>query len=109
MIRTADGRPLRSVSVIQDITARRLDEEKLREADQRKDQLLAMLAHELRNPLAPIRNSVRLLHRLAPDHPDLVEARETIERQVTHMVRLFDDLLDVSRISRGTIDRKSVV
>jgi two-component system CheB/CheR fusion protein len=103
MIRSSDGRPLRSVSVIQDITARKRAEEALAEEGHRKDQFLAMLAHELRNPLVPIRNAVRLLRRLEPAQPESVQAQDMIDRQVTHMVRLIDDLLDVSRITRGTI------
>ena len=78
--------------------------EALAESDRRKDEFLATLAHELRNPLAPIRNSVQIM-RLAGVDGDLAEqARETIERQVTHLVRLVDDLLDVSRISRDKFE-----
>jgi signal transduction histidine kinase len=75
----------------------------LREADRRKDEFLAVLAHELRNPLAPIRTAVQLLRlkELPPAQRD--RARDVIERQVEHLVRLIDDLLDVSRITRGTI------
>ena len=73
-----------------------------RESDRRKDEFLAMLAHELRNPLAPIRNAVRVL-RLSDDRPTQERMGEVIERQVGHMARLLDDLLDVSRISRGRI------
>lgn len=73
----------------------------LREADRRKDEFLATLAHELRNPLAPIRNSLEILS-LAGDAPDAVRAqRERIERQVGHLQRLIEDLLDVSRITTG--------
>jgi PAS domain S-box-containing protein len=76
----------------------------LKEADQRKDEFLAMLAHELRNPLAPIRNAVHLL-RLPGASPETTEqARQMIERQTHHLVRLVDDLLDVSRIMQGKID-----
>jgi signal transduction histidine kinase/CheY-like chemotaxis protein len=75
----------------------------LAEADRRKDQFLAMLAHELRNPLAPIRNAVQLMQQLGPAEPPLVRVREVIARQVAHQARLLDDLLDVSRISRGKI------
>lgn len=84
--------------------AQRLQElyAELREGDRRKDEFLAVLAHELRNPLAPIRNSLELLRRV-PDGPPAQRAREIAERQVRHMVRLVDDLLDVSRISRGKI------
>ncbi|MEW4570711.1 ATP-binding protein [Tautonia sp. JC769] len=74
------------------------------EADRRKDEFLAMLAHELRNPLAPIRGAVGLLGMLDLDDPDLVEVRDVLDRQVRHMARLLDDLLDVSRITRGTIE-----
>ncbi|MBL8826855.1 MAG: PAS domain S-box protein [Planctomycetaceae bacterium] len=76
----------------------------LRESDRRKDEFLAMLAHELRNPLAPISNSLHLL-RLSTDLPPVVESvRDIMERQVNHMVRLVDDLLEVSRITRGKIE-----
>jgi signal transduction histidine kinase len=75
----------------------------LREADRRKDEFLAMLAHELRNPLAPIRNAVQILRLRAPNDPNLASVRDMIERQVVHLVRLVDDLLDVSRVSRGKI------
>ena len=91
------------VVTIQDITRRREVEESLREADRRKDEFLAMLGHELRNPLAPIRNAVQILNERGRD--DLIEqrAREIIDRQAAHMARLIDDLLDVARISRGKI------
>jgi len=76
-------------------------EEALRVADQRKDEFLATLAHELRNPLAPLRNGLEVM-KLAHDQPQLLEqTREIMEREVQHMVRLIDDLLDVSRITRG--------
>ena len=74
----------------------------LRESDRRKDEFLAVLAHELRNPLAPIRSSLEILRRV-PEGPAAQRARAIAERQVGHMVRLIDDLLDVSRISRGKI------
>ncbi len=72
-------------------------------ADRRKDEFLALLAHELRNPLAPIRNATEYLRLKAPPDAELQNAREIIERQVKHLVRLVDDLLDVSRISSGKI------
>jgi len=75
----------------------------LQEADRRKDDFLAMLAHELRNPLGPIRNAVHVLQLAGPDNPTLTQAREMIDRQVTHMARLVDDLLDATRIARGKI------
>lgn len=74
-----------------------------READRRKDEFLATLAHELRNPLAPISNATSML-KLAQNPEGLTRATETIERQLTHMVRLVDDLLDLSRISYGKVE-----
>ncbi|HVT26859.1 MAG TPA: PAS domain S-box protein [Lacipirellulaceae bacterium] len=90
--------------------ALRQREAALKEADRRKDEFLALLAHELRNPLAPIRTGLELM-RLASDDPAVVdEVRITMERQTRQMVRLIDDLLDVSRITRGTLElRKSRV
>ena len=78
-------------------------EEALREADRRKDEFLAMLAHEIRNPLAPIRTAVQLLRLKELPDAQRVKARDVIERQVEHLVRLIDDLLDVARITRGAI------
>ncbi len=74
------------------------------ERDRRKDEFLAMLAHELRNPLAPIRNAVQILDLAGGKDVHVVAARDLIGRQVTHLVRLVDDLLDVSRITRGKIN-----
>ena len=79
-------------------------EEQVREADRRKDEFLAILSHELRNPLAPIRNAVEILKTEGPANPRLLEARDMIDRQVAHMVRLIDDLLDVNRIAKNKID-----
>jgi PAS domain S-box-containing protein len=88
--------------------ALRQSEAELREADKRKDEFLAMLAHELRNPLAPIRTGLELI-RLAGDTPGAVErVRASMERQVGHMVRLIDDLLDVARITAGKIELQRV-
>jgi PAS domain S-box-containing protein len=78
--------------------------QELREADRRKDEFLAMLAHELRNPLAPIRNSLQILRARGVDGATAERAREMMERQVQHLVRLVDDLLDVSRIMRDKIE-----
>jgi signal transduction histidine kinase len=82
----------------------------LREADRRKDEFLAMLAHELRNPLAPIRTAVQLLRLKELPEAHTARARDTIDRQVEHLVCLIDDLLDVSRITRGmiTLQREAV-
>ena len=76
----------------------------LREANRHKDEFLAMLAHELRNPLAPIHNAVQLMRSPQLPPEQLVWAREVIERQVGHLTKLVDDLLDVSRITRGKIN-----
>ncbi len=80
---------------------RRADE--LAAAERRKDQFLAMLAHELRNPLAPIRNAVELMRQVETNDPSFQRSREMVERQVKHLARLVDDLLDVSRINQGSI------
>jgi signal transduction histidine kinase len=79
--------------------------EQLQEADRRKDEFLAMLAHELRNPLAPIRNAVEIL-RMSEDHEVRERARQMVSRQVQHLARLVDDLLDVSRITQRKITLK---
>jgi PAS domain S-box-containing protein len=95
---------------IRDITERRRSEDWLKEADRRKDEFLAMLAHELRNPLAPIANAVEVMRMLDLDHPDLRWVQEVVDRQVRQMTRLVDDLLDVSRITSGKITlRKELV
>lgn len=87
-----------------DVSERKLAEEALKQADQRKDEFLAMLAHELRNPLAPISAAAQLL-RLAADNPARSrQASEIIARQVKHMTELVDDLLDVSRVTRGLVE-----
>jgi PAS domain S-box-containing protein len=99
----ASGRAVRFVGMQVEITAVKEAELALREQDRRKDEFLAMLGHELRNPLAPISNAVQLLRIKGPDVPLLNAARDVIDRQVAHMARLVDDLLDVSRVSRGTV------
>ena len=75
----------------------------LRDADRRKDDFLATLAHELRNPLAPIRNGIQILRLIAGANPTLERTSQMMDRQMQHLVRLVDDLLDVSRITRGKI------
>ena len=100
----ADGRFLGMVGCVFDITERKRAEEGLHEADRRKDEFLAILAHELRNPLAPLRNGLEIM-RLARDNREALEqARGLMERQLTHLVRLVDDLLDLSRITRGRVE-----
>ena len=125
----AQGNKLGAVVSMQDITARKRAEEALRqahdelerrveerteqlaranealrEADRRKDEFLATLAHELRNPLAPIRNSLQILKMPRVDAAMVQQTRDMMERQVHHLVRLVDDLLDVSRVMRGKIE-----
>jgi PAS domain S-box-containing protein len=103
-IREGSGRIVRSVGMVHDVTEHRLAEEVLKDADRRKDQFLALLAHELRNPLAPIRNCLRLIRMRSNDPVTVEQAGDIAERQMTHLVRLVDDLLDVSRIARGKIE-----
>jgi signal transduction histidine kinase/ActR/RegA family two-component response regulator len=98
-----DSLPIGWVAVISDLTERRALEEQLRDTNRRKDEFLATLAHELRNPLAPIRYATQLMKPGTP--PEMAaDARRMIERQLAHMARLLDDLLDVSRITRGTLE-----
>jgi two-component system CheB/CheR fusion protein len=94
------GRPSRVFGITIDRTERRRFEEALREAE-RKDEFLAVLSHELRNPLTPIRNSLAILERAVPGGSQALRAQAIIGRQVGHLARLVDDLLDVTRIARG--------
>jgi PAS domain S-box-containing protein len=103
-IRDGSGRIVGASKVARDISAQKKAEQDLRDADRRKDEFLAMLAHELRNPLAPIRNSLTLLEIAGQADPTIERVRGILERQVGHMVRLVDDLMEVSRITRGTIE-----
>jgi signal transduction histidine kinase/DNA-binding response OmpR family regulator len=113
----AAGNPRGAVAAITDITAlKRAEHEReallarLQEADRRKDEFLATLAHELRNPLAPIRNSLHILRLTGNVDPAVGRVTEMIERQLNLMVRLVDDLMEVSRITRGKIElRKGLV
>jgi PAS domain S-box-containing protein len=97
------GRIRGVVAACADITQRKRAEEALRAADRRKDEFITMLGHELRNPLGPIRNAVQILELISSQEPEARESRAMIERQVKHMARMIDDLLDVSRIARGKI------
>jgi PAS domain S-box-containing protein len=110
--RPVDGSGPRLIGVVADVTERKRAEkdlrrsrEALREADRRKDEFLAVLAHELRNPLAPILTSAQLLRRRGLERPDLLEsATASIERQVKHLSRMIGDLSDISRIARGKLE-----
>jgi PAS domain S-box-containing protein len=103
-IRERGGRIVGASKIARDITSRKEIEASLKEADRRKDEFLATLAHELRNPLAPIRNAVQILKAKGPPDPELQWGREVIDRQVQVMARLLEDLLDVSRISRNRLE-----
>ena len=94
----------RSREVAAQMHERQQAEEALRVADRRKDEFLATLAHELRNPLAPVRNAVEILRMKNSADPDLARSRDVIARQVAQMARLLDDLLDVSRITRNKLE-----
>lgn len=100
-IRDESGKVVRWFGTNTDVTELREAEEALREASRRKDQFLATLAHELRNPLAPVRNAVQILRKVGSRDERAERARDLIDRQVTHMARIVDDLLDVARIARG--------
>lgn len=103
-VRNEEGEIIRWMGTLTDIHEQKRAEAELQESARRKDEFLAMLAHELRNPLAPIRNSTLLIQRLAEPDGAVKGALDVIERQVNHMTRLIDDLLDVARISRGKIE-----
>jgi len=100
---SASGEFLGMVGTSFDVTERHRIEEELAEANRRKDEFLAVLSHELRNPLAPIRSSLSVLSRAELDSAQARRMHDIIERQVTHLSRLVDDLLDVTRITRGKI------
>ena len=109
-LRDASGTLVGYTKVKRDLTSSKQAEEALKQADRRKDEFLATLAHELRNPLAPLRNSLHILQLSKSNDSTTERLCETMERQVNHLVRLVDDLLEVSRITRGTIElRKELV
>jgi PAS domain S-box-containing protein len=103
-LRDEQGRPNGAVAALIDITERRKIEEAVREGDRRKTDFLAVLSHELRNPLAPIRNSVFMLERSPPGTDAARRASEVLQRQTEHLARLVDDLLDINRITHGKIE-----
>jgi len=99
-----DGTVLGMTGVMQDITAKKREEQALREADIRKDEFLATLAHELRNPLAPLRTSLEILRQEGISEEGKESATMVMLRQVNQMVALVNDLIDISRISTGRIE-----
>ena len=103
-VRTAQRARRRQFQIREYLIERTRAEEALRKADRRKDEFLAILAHELRNPLAPLRNSLAVLRLSGRDGATAQRVSEMMERQVDHMVRLVDDLLEVSRITSGKIE-----
>ncbi|MEO8835997.1 MAG: HAMP domain-containing sensor histidine kinase, partial [Caldimonas sp.] len=100
----ADGRPVRTFGVVVDITDRKRAEQELRKADQDKDDFIATLSHELRNPLAPIGNAIGVVRKLAPTDPRVAWCHDVIGRQTEQMAHLLDDLLDISRLTRGKLE-----
>ncbi|MCY7317976.1 MAG: response regulator [Ramlibacter sp.] len=102
-LKQGDGKPYRMAGSMVDITERKAAEQTLHEASRAKDEFIATLAHELRNPLAPIRTGLEILKKDTGNGPPSQRARAIIERQLVHMIRLIDDLLDISRISSGKI------
>ena len=102
-LKDAQGRPYRMAGSMVDVTERKTAEKTLQEASRAKDEFIATLAHELRNPLAPIRTGLEILKKDGGNGPPSQKARDIIERQLVHMIRLIDDLLDISRISSGKI------
>ena len=103
-IKDAAGQVLRWFGTNTDVTEQREAARSIVEADRRKSEFIGMLSHELRNPLAAIRNSLAILSRAGAGEAQAARAREVIERQVVHLARLVDDLLDVQRISSGKIE-----
>jgi PAS domain S-box-containing protein len=103
-IRDSEGRVVGASKVARDISDRKRIDKALQEANQRKDQFIALLAHELRNPLAPLRNGLHVIRLAGTDTTAIVQAREMMDRQLSHMVRLVDDLLDISRVSQNKME-----
>ncbi|HUF76685.1 MAG TPA: PAS domain S-box protein [Longimicrobiales bacterium] len=96
--------PALFMAYVRDITQRKEAEASVREADRRKDEFLATLSHELRNPLAPLRNALHLLRRARVEGPVAESLHDIMERQIDQLVRLVDDLMEVARITRGTFE-----
>jgi PAS domain S-box-containing protein len=102
-VRDAQGSPVRFDGVTVDVSVQKHAEESLRESDRRKDDFLALLAHELRNPLAPLRTGLELLRRHSSAGDEYAATRDMMQRQLSHLVRLIDDLLDISRVNRNKL------
>lgn len=102
-VNDAEGRFVRVAGIFQDITRHKRAERLLRDEERRRDDFLAMLAHELRNPLAPMRSAIDLLMNQTPSREDMFRARDVIARQLHHLTRLVDELLDISRFNQGVI------
>ena len=102
-LRMPDG-SIAQLCLTRDVTERRRAEQALIEADRRKDEFIAMLSHELRNPLAPLRNALNLLRLTTRSDRKVAQVCDVMERQLAHLVRLVDDLLEASRISRGVLE-----
>jgi PAS domain S-box-containing protein len=108
-IRDESGHVVRWLGTSTDVTAQRELQEALQETDRRKDEFLAMLAHELRNPVAPIGNVAEVLSRVLADDPEKKTLADIIRRQAMHLSRLLDDLLDVARVTQGRIELRREV
>jgi PAS domain S-box-containing protein len=106
-IRDDSGTPIAWATVSPNLDALKETQRALSEADRRKDEFLATLAHELRNPLAPVRTSLEVMRRARGDAETIERARDTIDRQMSHLERLVDDLLDVSRITRDKLELRA--
>jgi signal transduction histidine kinase/CheY-like chemotaxis protein len=96
----------RQYQIREHLADQKLTHEQLRANDRRKDEFLAILAHELRNPLAPLTNALHILNRKYEDHPETAHVRQVMERQLSSMKRLVDDLLEVSRVTRGRLEMR---
>jgi PAS domain S-box-containing protein len=104
VMRDADGKPLRMLGTLVDVTARKRAEEELREVDRQRSEFLGVLSHELRNPLAVIGSSVHSINCAELADPQIRRAVAVIDRQTRHLARLVDDLLDITRVRSGKID-----
>lgn len=103
IVRARDGQPLRTISFIEDITERKRNEQALRESSRRKDEFLAILSHELRNPLGALRNGLFVLERVPAGSDEAKRMLAILDRQIGHLSHLVDDLLDVARVTHGKV------